>query len=51
MAFCKSGGKPEALEPVHEIVGQQEQMEVGLVGHEVAGGNAAEGMVYLELFD
>ena len=31
----------EPFEPVHQIVGQQEQMEVGLVGEEVAGGDAA----------
>ncbi|MDF0672719.1 MAG: hypothetical protein P0120_00035 [Nitrospira sp.] len=34
-------GQAQPLEPVHEIVGPQEQMEVGLVGKEVAGGDAA----------
>ena len=47
----KLGRQAESLEPVHQVVGQQEEMEVGLVGHEVAGGNAAQGVVSLELYD
>ena len=35
-------GQATALEPIDEVVGQQEQMEVGLVGEEVAHGNAAQ---------
>lgn len=34
-------GQAEARKPVDEIVGQQQEMEVGLVGEEVAGGDAA----------
>src|SRR4029453_15597426 len=41
----------KAPEPVDKVVGQQEQVEVGLVGEEVTGGNAAKGVVPLELLD
>ena len=41
----------EPLEPVHQVVGQQEQMKVGLVGEEVAGGNTAQGVIPFELLD
>lgn len=41
----------EALEPIDEVVSQQEQMEVRLVGKEVTRGDAAQGIVALELFD
>ena len=34
----KPRGQPQAFEPVDEVVGQQDQMEVGLVGEEVVGG-------------
>ena len=33
----KLGRQAEPFEPVHQVVGQQEQMEVGVVGEEVAG--------------
>src|SRR5437899_12425212 len=35
----------ELLEPVHQVVGQQQQMKVGVVGHEVASGAAPTGVV------
>lgn len=38
----KLRGQAEALEPVDEIVDQQQEMEVGLIGEEVAGGDAAQ---------
>jgi putative transposase len=41
----------QAFEPVDELVGQQEQMEVGLVGEEVAAGDAAQRVIALELFE
>src|SRR4029450_7959746 len=41
----------QTLETVHKVVPEQEQMEVGLVGEEVAGGNTAEGVVPFELSD
>lgn len=34
-------GQAQPLKPVHEIVGPQGQMEVGLVSKEVAGGDVA----------
>src|SRR5712692_6555080 len=39
----------QAFEPVDEVVGEQEEMEVKLVGEEVAGWDAAQGVVSLEL--
>jgi hypothetical protein len=41
-------GQAESLEPVHEIVREQAQMEGGLVGEAVAGGNAAQGVIAFE---
>ena len=41
----------EPLEPIHQIVGEQKEMEIGLVGEEVAGGDAAQGVVPFELLD
>ena len=41
----------EPLEPVDEVVGEQEQMEVRLVREEVASGDAAQGVVPFELLD
>jgi hypothetical protein len=41
----------EPPEPVHEVVGQQKQVEVGLVSEEVASRDAAEGIIPCELFD
>lgn len=49
--LLKLGRQAEPLEPVHQVVGQQEEMEVGLVGHEVASGDAAQGILSFELFD
>jgi hypothetical protein len=49
--ILKFRGQAQPLEPVDEVVGEQKQMEVGLVGKEVASGNAAEGIVAFELFD
>lgn len=43
--------KAEPLEPVHQVVGQQEQMEVGCVGEEVPRGDAAQGIIPFELLD
>jgi hypothetical protein len=34
----KLGRQTDPLEPVHQVVGQQEPMKVGLVGEIVAGG-------------
>lgn len=41
----------EPLKPVDQVVGEQEQMEVGLVGEEVASGNAAQGVIVFELLN
>ncbi len=49
--MLKLGRQAALLEPVHQVVGEQEQMEVRLVGHEVAGGDAAQGVIAFELFD
>ncbi len=45
------GRQAEPLEPVHQVVGQQEQMEVGFVGQVVARGDVAQGVVAFELLD
>ncbi len=47
----KVRGQAEALEPVDEVVGEQEEMKVGLVGEGVPGGNPPQGIVALELAD
>jgi len=47
----KLRGQTQAFEPGDEVVGQQEQMEVGLVGEEVVGRDAAQRVIALELFD
>ena len=47
----KLGWQTEPLEPVDEVVGQQEQMEVRLVREEVPSRNGAKGIVPFELFD
>ncbi len=47
----KLWGQAEPLEPVHQVVGQQEEMEVGLVGEEVAGRDAVQGVIAFELLD
>src|SRR4030095_844058 len=44
-------GQAEPLEPVHEVVGEQEQMEVGLVGEEGTAGETAQGRVPFEFVD
>lgn len=41
----------QPTERVDQIVGEQEQMEVGLVGEEVAGWDVAHRVIPLELFD
>ena len=43
------GRQTQPLEPVHEVVGEQEEMEVGLGREEVPSGNAAQGIVALIL--
>lgn len=47
----KLQGQAESLEPVDQVVGQQEQMKVGLVGEEGSGGDAAQGVISFELLD
>ncbi len=47
----KVQGQAEPLEPIDEVVGEQEKMKVGLVGEEVASGDAAQGVIPFELFD
>jgi len=44
-------GQTQSLEPVHQIVGQQQQMKIGLVGKEVACRNLAQGVVSLQFPD
>src|SRR6266508_6463778 len=44
-------GEAKALEPVDQVVGQQQEMKVGLVREEVRGGDVAEAVVALELPD
>ena len=45
------GGKTQPLEPVDDVVGEQEEVEVGFVGEEVSGRDAAQGVVAFELAD
>ena len=47
----KVRGQAEPLEPVDQVVGQKEQMEVGLVGEKVPSGDAAQRIVSRELVD
>lgn len=47
----KGWGQAQPLEPVDQVVGQQEQMEIGFVGEEVASGNTAQGVLPFELLD
>ena len=47
----KFRGQAESLEPVDEVVPQQKQENVGLVGEEGTGGDAAQGVIAFELFD
>ena len=44
-------GQAQSPEPVDQIVGQQEQMEVGLVGEEMVGRDTAHRVIPFELFD
>lgn len=39
----------EALEPIDQVVGEQEQVEVGFVGEEMMAGDVAQCVVALEL--
>lgn len=41
----------ESLEPVDEVVPPRTRVNVGLVGEEVTGGDAAQGVISFELFD
>ena len=41
----------EAFEPVHEIVGKEQKMEVGFVGGELMSGNLGQGVVGFQLLD
>ena len=45
------GRQAEPLEPVHQVVGQQQQVKVGLVGQVVASGDVTQGVVAFELLD
>lgn len=44
-------GQTQPTEPVEQIVGKQEQMEIGLVGEEMPGGDVAHHVLPFELFD
>lgn len=44
-------GQTEPLEPVDQVVGQKQQMEIGLIGEKVPCGDAAQRIVALELLD
>jgi len=41
----------EAFEPVHEIVGKEQKMEVGFVGGELMSGNLGQRVVGLQFLD
>ena len=41
----------EAFEPVHEIVGKEQKMEVGFVGRELMSGNLGQRIVGFQFFD
>jgi len=43
------GRQAEALEPIDQVVGQKDQMEVGLVGGPISGGDLAQGVSFQEL--
>jgi hypothetical protein len=57
VAQCLEGGVlifwryAQPLEPVDEIGGPQEEVEVGLVGKQVTRGDPAKGVIPLELFE
>lgn len=51
VAVWYSGGQAQSLEPVYEVVREQEEMEVDLVGKEVLGGDASRRILALELPD
>lgn len=41
----------KSFEPVDQVVGKEERMEVGFIGEEVTGGDLAQGVVSLQLAD
>src|SRR3990167_1037502 len=41
----------ESFDPVDQVVREQEYLEVGLIGEEVTGGNAAQGVLSFELLN
>lgn len=41
----------QPLEPIHQVVGQQKEIEVRVVGEEVTRGDTAQRVIPLELFD
>jgi hypothetical protein len=49
VAFLKLWRQTEALEPIDQIVAEQQQVKVGFVGQEVMTGDTAECVIFLEL--